>query len=337
MVLKKLNRAEVRKKKYQLWMKLWDCVDKYNKILVVKCDNISASIFHNIRQAIRPLGATLVMGKNTLLKAGLKRKMEEPKKTDEDYEVRKQNYKPMPQLEKLISVCEGYLGLIFCRDNLAEIKDKLKTYKCTKGAKLGSISPVEVVIPPGPTGLDPKQTAFFQALNIQTKIVKTQIEIINPSKILVKGQKIGASECSLLDKLNIKPFAYEVHITNVYDNGVIYSPAVLDINKDEVIAKLRKGASYLTAAAIQSGYPTPLAARQLVLTGFKNLVALTMSSTYDFKQAKAIKSAATAAPVEKPKEKKVKEVVKEEEKKEEEKKEEALAGGFGDIFGGEEA
>jgi len=64
MVLKKKNREEVRKKKYALWMKLWDCVDKYKKILVVKCDNISATIFHDIRQSLRPLGATLVMGKN---------------------------------------------------------------------------------------------------------------------------------------------------------------------------------------------------------------------------------------------------------------------------------
>jgi len=64
MVLKKKSRAEVRKKKYILWTKLWACVDKYKKILIVKCDNISASIFHDIRKALRPLGATLVMGKN---------------------------------------------------------------------------------------------------------------------------------------------------------------------------------------------------------------------------------------------------------------------------------
>lgn len=265
--------------------------------------------------------------------------MEQPKETDEDYEVRKQHYKPMPELEKLISVCEGYLGLIFCRDNLSEVKDKLKNYSCNKGAKIGAIAPIEVIIPPGPTGLDPKQTAFFQALNIQTKIVRTQIEIINPSKILSLGQKIGASECALLDKLNIKPFLFEVKVTNVYDNGVIYSPAVLDITKEEVLNKLRKGASYLTAASLQSGYPTALAARQMVLTGFKNLVALTMSSNYDFKQAKAIKAAAAQASVEKPvektKEKPKAEPKKEEAKKEEKKEEEALAGGFGDIFGGD--
>lgn len=265
--------------------------------------------------------------------------MEQPKETDEDYEFRKRSYKPMPELEKLVTVCEGYLGLIFCRDNLSEVKDKLKNYKCSKGAKIGAISPCEVIVPPGPTGLDPKQTAFFQALNIQTKIVKTQIEIINPAKILATGQKISASECALLDKLNIRPFVFEVNVTEVYDNGVIYSPTVLDIKTEEIFEKVRKGATFLTAASLQSGYPTPLAAKQLVLSGFKNLVACTMTTAFNFAQAKAIKDASTQVKPEKPKEKaKAKEEVVEkvEEEKKEEKKEEETVGGFGDIFGGGE-
>lgn len=340
MVLKKKTRAEVRKKKYAFWVKLWDYMDKYKKILVVKCDNIGAAIFHNIRQALRPLGATMLLGKNTLIKAGLRRKMEAPKETDEDYELRKQNYKPMPELEKLIGVCEGYMGLIFCRDNLSDVKDKLKLFQCNKGAKIGAISPSEVMIQPGPTGLDPKQTAFFQALNIQTKIVKTQIEIINPTKVISKGQKIGASECALLDKLNIKPFMFEVSVTTVYDNGVIYSPAVLDIKKDEILAKLRKGASYLTAVSLEAGYPTSLSVKQMIMGGFKNLVACTMSAPYDFAQAKALKEASQKAAVAKPAEKEKPKAVKEEkpveEKKEEKKEEEAAVGGIGGIFGDEE-
>jgi hypothetical protein len=48
-----------------------------------------------------------------LLKAGIKRRMDEPKPTDEDCEYRKTTFKPAPELQKLIDVCEGYLGLIF--------------------------------------------------------------------------------------------------------------------------------------------------------------------------------------------------------------------------------
>ena len=273
-----------------------------------------------------------------MIKAGLKRKMEVPKPTDEDYEYRKQHYKAMPELEKLMGICEGYLGLVFCHEGLSEVKDILKNYRCTKGAKIGSVSPIEVVIPPGPTGLDPKQTAFFQALNIQTKIVKTQIEIISPSRILVVGQKIGASECALLDKLNIRPFVFEVAVINVYDNGVIYSPKVLDLGKAEILQKLCRGATFLTAASLQSGYPTTLSTRQMVLNGFKNLVACTMTTNYNFTQALALKAASLEKKEEKPKKEDKPQKVEEKkvvEVKEEKKEEEVAVAGFGDIFGGD--
>lgn len=329
-----MGREESRKKKFALWLKLWKYLDDYKKILVVRCSNLSATLFQEIRQALRPLGANILMGKNTLLKAGIKRKMEEPKENDDDYEIRKQTYRPMPQLEKLINVYSGYIGLIFCRDNLSEVKDKLKDYKCIKGAKAGVVSPCDVTIQPGPTGLDPKQTNFFQALNIQTKIVKTQIEILHETKVISKGQKITASECALLDKLNIKPFVFELSVIHVYDNGVIYSPAVLDIGKAEVIQKLRKGATLLTAAALQTAYPTTLSARQMLLTGFKNMLSFSMTTDYTFRQAQAIKEAMSNMVVSEmvtEKEEEVNEVAKEENKKEEDD-----MVGVGNIFGDDE-
>eukprot|EP00826_Nyctotherus_ovalis_P028135 TRINITY_DN2217_c0_g1_i2.p1 TRINITY_DN2217_c0_g1~~TRINITY_DN2217_c0_g1_i2.p1 ORF type:complete len:331 (+),score=130.78 TRINITY_DN2217_c0_g1_i2:123-1115(+) len=330
-----MGREESRKKKFALWLRLWKYLDEYKKILVVRCSNLTATLFQDIRQALRPLGATILMGKNTLLKAGIRRKMEEPKDSDDDYEIRRQNYRPMPELDKLIDVCNGYIGLIFCRDNLSEVKDKLKEYKCIKGAKVGVVAPCDVFIQPGPTGLDPKQTNFFQALNIQTKIVKTQIEILHVTKIISQGQKISASECALLDKLSIKPFIFELKIQHVYDNGVIYSPTVLDIGKAEVIQKLRKGATYLTAAALQTGYPTTLSARQMLLTAFKNMLSFTMTTDYSFKQAEAIKAAVSSAPVAKEEEKE-KEEEDEGGKPAEEKKEEEEMVPFGNIFGDDE-
>lgn len=228
------------------------------------------------------------------------RRMEAAKESDEDYEARK-NLKLIPELEKLSALCKGYQGLIFCHDNLSEVKAMLGNFKCTKGAKVGAVAPSDVFIQPGPTGLDPKQTAFFQALNIQTKIVRTQIEIINAGKILNAGQKIGASECALLDKLNIRPFSFEVTPVKIYDNGAIYDPAVLDIKPEDILAKIVRGANYLTAASLEAGYPTELSARQMVLSGFKNLLALAVNTSYNFPEAQSLKASANASAAPKPK------------------------------------
>jgi len=87
----------------------------------------------------------------------------------------------------------------------------------------------------GSTGLDPKQTAFFQNLNIQTKIVKTQIEIVSDKQVIKAGTKIEPGQAALLDKLKIRPFNYKMKIKKVYDNGSIFEPTVLNISNADVL------------------------------------------------------------------------------------------------------
>jgi len=58
--------------------------------------------------------------------------------------------------------------------------------------------------------MDPKQTGFFQALNIATKIQKGQIEIVNEVVVINEGDKVSMSQAALLDKLKICPFEYKM-------------------------------------------------------------------------------------------------------------------------------
>lgn len=51
------------------------------------------------------------------------------------------------------------------------------------------------------------------------------------------GDKVGASEATLLNMLNISPFSYGLIIQQVYDNGSVYSPEVLDITEASLHAK----------------------------------------------------------------------------------------------------
>ncbi|GJW43669.1 60S acidic ribosomal protein P0 [Tanacetum coccineum] len=60
-------------------------------------------------------------------------------------------------------------------------------------ARVGLVAPVDVVVSPGNTGLDPSQTSFFQVLNIPTKINKGTVEIITPVELIKKGDKVGSS------------------------------------------------------------------------------------------------------------------------------------------------
>ena len=48
----------------------------------------------------------------------------------------------------------------------------------------------------------------MQALNIPTKINKGTVEITTDVQLIKIGEKVGASEATLLAKLGIKPFSY---------------------------------------------------------------------------------------------------------------------------------
>jgi len=100
------------------------------------------------------------------MKAALNRQMTKPEEGDEDYEERRGNFKERPELEKLVNLLKGNTGVIFTNGDLSEIKKVIDSEAREAPAKVGAIAPDDVSIKAGPTGLDPKQTAFFQTLNI---------------------------------------------------------------------------------------------------------------------------------------------------------------------------
>jgi len=148
----------------------------------------------------------------------------------------------------------------------------------------------------GSTGLDPKQTAFFQSQNIQTKIVKTQIEIVADKKVITKGTKIEGGQSALLEKLKIRPFSYKMNVKKVYEEGSIFSADVLDITPADIRAKFQSVITNFAAISLATGYIVKPAIPHLLANSFKNLAAVTFVADYSFKQADKLKEAAKNAP-----------------------------------------
>ena len=237
----------------------------------------------------------MIMGKNTLMKAALEHKMKKPEEHDDDYAERKDNWKECHELDKLVGLLRGNTGIIFSNGDLADIKKVLDDEAREAPAKIGAIAPDDVTIKAGPTGLDPKQTSFFQQLNIQTKIVKTQIEIVAEKKIITAGMKIEATHAALLDKLKIRPFSYKMAIKKVYDDGQIFNPEILDITAADILKKFQTTITSIASISLASGYITKPAMPHMILNAFKNLAAVTFDSDYSFKQADKMKEAAKNA------------------------------------------
>ena len=273
--------------KANYFIKVVQLFDEFPKCFIVGADNVGSRQMQTIRTSLRGIGVVL-MGKNTMMRKAIRGHLENN-----------------AHLEKLLPHIKGNVGFVFTKGDLAEVREKLMQSKVRAPARAGAIAPCDVIIPAQNTGLGPEKTSFFQALSIPTKISKGTIEIINDVPILKPGDKVGASEATLLNMLNISPFSYGLAISQVYDSGSIFSPEILDIKPEDLRAKFLSGVQNLAAVSLEIGYPTIASAPHSIANGFKNLLAIAATTDVEFKEATTIKEyikdpskfAAAAAPV----------------------------------------
>jgi len=272
-------KRQARKEKYVV--ELLKCLETYKNIVIVEVDNVGSSQMQKVRLALRGKGQ-LLMGKNTIIRKFVREQIP-------------QN----PRLEALLPFVFGNIGFVFTNGDLREIRGLIVGNKVPAAAKTGTIAPNDVHVPAGPTGLDPGQTNFFQALNIATKIEKGAIAIINPVHLIKTGDKVTASHVALLTKLNILPFFFGFRVTNIYEDGTTYSSEILDMTPETLLGKFLSGVSKVAALSLAIGYPTQASLPHLIGNAYKKLMSIAIEADLDIPQVKEFKqksAAAAAAP-----------------------------------------
>lgn len=259
--------------KSNYFMKIIKLLDEYPRCLLVSADNVGSKQMQSIRASLRNEEAGLILfGKNTMMRKAIRGHLENN-----------------PQLEKLLPHLKGNIGFVFTKCDLSETREKVLKHRVAAPAKAGALAPLDVTVPKQNTGLGPEKTSFFQALNIQTKITKGTVEIMNDIKLVTAGERVGASEATLLNMLKISPFSYGLVVEQVYDSGTVFNPSVLDITDDDLRAKFMEGVANVAAVSLAIGYPTAASAPHSIVNGFKNLLAISVETDYTFKQAEMTK------------------------------------------------
>lgn len=212
------------------------------------------------------------MGKNTMIRKAIRGHMENN-----------------PALEKIIPHIRGNVGFVFTKEDLVDVRDKIIDNKVKAPARAGAIAPCDVLLQPQNTGLGPEKTSFFQALQIPTKISKGTIEILNEIHLIKRDDKVGASEATLLNMLNVSPFTYGLKIRQVYDSGTVFSPEILDITSEDLRAKFMEGVMNIASVSLEIGYPTLASVPHSIVNGLKNLIAVAVETDIMFKEAETAK------------------------------------------------
>jgi large subunit ribosomal protein LP0 len=298
--------------------KLKGLLEEYPSIFIVSVDNVSSQQMHEIRQALRGNGVVL-MGKNTMVRRALKTFIADS-----------------PEYERLLPFVKGNVGFVFTNGDLKEIRDKILANKVAAPARAGAVAPSDVWVPAGNTGMEPGKTSFFQALGVPTKIARGTIEITTDLKLVEAGAKVGPSEATLLNMLNISPFTYGLGIDQVYDQGNTFPADVLDIGEEQLLKAFSSAVTTVAAVSLALNYPTlPSVIHSLVNT-YKKVLAVAIETDFSWPEIDELKdrianpdayaaagpAVAAAGPAE----------TKAEEAKEESEKEESDDEGFGGLF-----
>lgn len=130
--------------------------------------------------------------------------------------------------------------------------------------------------------MEPGKTSFFQALGVPTKIARGTIEITTDLKLVEAGSKVGASEATLLNMLNISPFTYGMSISQVYDGGQTFSPSVLDIKEEQLFKALNSAIQTITTISLAANYPTLPSIMHTFVNGYKKVLAVAIETDYSW-------------------------------------------------------
>jgi len=266
--------AEKLAKKGAYFDKLIDLCFNTPSALIVNVNHVASKQMQDIRVDLRGR-AILLMGKNTMIRKAL--------------QIGHERH-PDAGLEGLRAVMKGNVGFIFATNcSLDDIREVLDKHVLDSAAKAGQTSMCDLDIPQGPTGMDPSQTTVFQTLNIATKIVKGQIELISDFRILARGSIVSANAAMLLGKLGIRPFSYKMELEMVFQDAGVFPAAVLDIGEAVLIQKFLAGMANMAAFSREIGIPTEASLPHAFGNAFRNVAALIADVSFTFKEVEPVK------------------------------------------------
>jgi len=251
--------------------KLKGLLDEYKSIFIVSVDNVSSQQMHEIRQSLRG-EAVVLMGKNTMVRRALKGFINEN-----------------PEYERLLPHVKGNVGFIFTNGDLKATRDKILANRVAAPARAGAVAPGDVYVPAGNTGMEPGKTSFFQALGVPTKIARGTIEITTDLKLVEAGAKVGASEATLLNMLNISPFTYGMKVQQVYEEGQSFSPDVLDIEESQLLKALSSAITTITTICLAANYPTLPSVIHSLINGYKKVISVALEVDYSWEAIDELK------------------------------------------------
>jgi large subunit ribosomal protein L10 len=192
---------------------LVDLFKNYKNIAVIEVAHINDMQFQTMRKILRGKAVFRMSKKSLQLRA-----IEQYKK--------KSNKKNLDEFAKHIP---GQSSLVFTNIDLFELKRIFLKYEWMVPAKPNEITPVDIWVPAGDTGLPTGQviSELNMTLRLPTRIMNDTIHIREDTRTHKAGDLVTVKQAAVLKKLGITPIESLIKINFAWSDGEIIPEEIL--------------------------------------------------------------------------------------------------------------
>lgn len=255
--------AHVAQWKFKEVEELKNIINSYPSIAIVGIENIPAPQMQKLREKIREIGV-LRVSKNRLIKRALE-------------EVG-------GKIKDLANSISGQTAILATKENPFKLYKFIKESRTKAPAKGGEIAQHDIEVKAGETPFKPGPiVGELQKVGIPAAIEGGKV-VIKKDKVLVRaGEEISKEIAQALTRLEIYPIEIGLDLKAVYENGVIFTPDVLEIDEEKFRSELITAIRNAFLLAIDRKWTTPETINYLISKAYQDALALSMSISFPTK------------------------------------------------------
>ncbi|MEM4254786.1 MAG: 50S ribosomal protein L10 [Candidatus Norongarragalinales archaeon] len=243
-----------KQEKHGIVLKVKEESKRHSVIAVASIDSLPSRNYSAIKKKLRGQ-ADIVFARHTLLKMAL----EEGK----------------PEAKELLSFLGNGGVLVFTSLPAFKLYKLFKQNKSKSAAKPGQVAPYDIIIPAGETNLAPGPvlTELKQA-KIDAKIQGTKVVIAKDAVVAKKGDVISDQAAKILVKLGVQPMEIGIDVKAVWDNGLLYTQDVLDVDEVAFTESLKQAHAQAINLAVFAGIMNEATAQIIIAKAAREANAL---------------------------------------------------------------
>jgi large subunit ribosomal protein L10 len=199
--------------------KLVELFKKYKNVAVIEVAHIGDTQIQSMRKILRGQAVIKMSKKNLQIRAIEKFKKESGKEN----------------LDVLADSIPGQSSLVFTDMDVFELKKIFLENEWMVPAKPDEITPVDIWVPAGDTGLPTGQviSELNMTLRLPTRIQNDTIWIREDTRTHKSGEMVDVKQAAVLKKLGIKPIESLIKIHLAWSDGEIYTEDIIYMDMEK--------------------------------------------------------------------------------------------------------